>query len=160
MQVSLKQQAIDILRMNDRGGYTVPTARLYPYQWEWDSVFAALGFATFDRNRAWEEIETLFSGQWDDGMVPHIIFHKTDPDYFPGPEMWKSNTIPPSSGHSQPPVAASAMLTMMKTGGAVDRERTKALFYKLHAWHRWFHTYRDPDENRGRRHHPSVGIRP
>ena len=145
MHRSLKQQAIDILRMNDRGGYTVPTARLYPYQWEWDSVFAALGFATFDRDRAWTEIETLFSGQWADGMVPHIIFHKTDPDYFPGPEMWKSNTVPPSSGHSQPPVAASAMLTMLKTGGAIDRARAKALFDKLVRWHRWFHTYRDPD---------------
>ena len=29
------------LAKNDRGGYTVPTANLYPYQWNWDSVFAA-----------------------------------------------------------------------------------------------------------------------
>ncbi|TPW29771.1 hypothetical protein FJU08_13280 [Martelella alba] len=146
MQKTLRQQAIDILRDNDRGGYTVPTARLYPYQWNWDSVFAALGFATFDRNRAWEEIETLFSGQWEDGMLPHIIFHKTDPDYFPGPELWQSNTVPPSSGHSQPPVAASAILTLMQTGGAMDRARAKALLPKLIGYHRWFHHFRDPDD--------------
>ena len=30
---------------NDRGGYTVPTEGLYPYQWNWDSAFVALGFA-------------------------------------------------------------------------------------------------------------------
>ena len=55
---SLDAQARDILRRNDRGGYTVPTAGLYPYQWNWDSVFAAWGFATFDLPRAWQEIET------------------------------------------------------------------------------------------------------
>lgn len=26
-----------ILAANDRGGYTVPTDRLYPFQWNWDS---------------------------------------------------------------------------------------------------------------------------
>ena len=72
----LNAQARDILIRNDRGGYTVPTHGLYPYQWNWDSAFVALGFAEFDRNRAWQEIETLISGQWDDGMIPHIIFHK------------------------------------------------------------------------------------
>ena len=28
-------EAIRIIKMNDRGGYTVPTNRLYPYQWNW-----------------------------------------------------------------------------------------------------------------------------
>ena len=68
----LNAQARDILVRNDRGGYTVPTHGLYPYQWNWDSAFVALGFAEFDRDRAWQEIETLISGQWDDGMIPAI----------------------------------------------------------------------------------------
>ena len=39
---------------NDRGGYTVPTAGLYPYQWNWDSAFVALGFNQFDKiARGW-----------------------------------------------------------------------------------------------------------
>ena len=54
----------------------MPTKGLYPYQWNWDSAFAALGFAEFDLARAWAEIETLMSGQWESGMVPHILFHK------------------------------------------------------------------------------------
>jgi len=72
-------QAQNILRTNDKGNYTVPTAGLYPYQWNWDSAFAALGFAQFDIDRAWTELETLLSGQWDNGMVPHILFHSEDP---------------------------------------------------------------------------------
>lgn len=145
MHSELRDQATQILLENDRGGYTVPTARLYPYQWNWDSAFAALGFSVFDRERAWLELDTLFEGQWADGMVPHIIFRRDDPDYFPGPAIWQSGTTPPSSGHSQPPVVASIIRHLMETGGPADRERAKVLFPKVYAWHNWFHTMRDPD---------------
>jgi hypothetical protein len=60
----LSSQAKQILLDNDRGGYTVPTSPLYPFQW----VFTALGWASFDEPRAWQELEVLFSGQWSDGM--------------------------------------------------------------------------------------------
>ncbi|WP_316860456.1 hypothetical protein [uncultured Cohaesibacter sp.] len=60
----LTEQAEAILRQNDRGGYTVPTEGLYPYQWNWDSAFSAFGFSEFDLERAWQELGTLFSGQW------------------------------------------------------------------------------------------------
>ncbi len=143
----LDQTAKSILTDNDQGGYTIPTKGLYPYQWNWDSVFVALGFATFDQDRAWREIEMLFEGQWRDGMVPHILFRKDDPSYFPGPSVWGTNGGPiPSSGHSQPPVAASVVLDLVRgdrTGQAP--ERAAALFPKLMAWHRWYMTYRDPD---------------
>lgn len=146
MQNSLTQQAIDILRNNDRGGFTVPTPRLYPYQWNWDSAFAALGFGTFDRDRAWRELETLFEAQWSDGMVPHIVFRRDDPDYFPGPSVWKTEKTPPSSGHSQPPVAASIALSLAQSGSTAELNRVRALFPKMMAFHRWFHKNRDLDE--------------
>ena len=66
------EQARAILRRNDRGGYTVPTDRLYPFQWNWDSAFVAMGWATFDEARALTEVERLLEGQWDDGLVPQI----------------------------------------------------------------------------------------
>ncbi|MCB2097026.1 MAG: hypothetical protein KDE05_05290, partial [Parvularculaceae bacterium] len=71
MNSTLDQTAIEVLKKNDRGGYSVPTAGLYPYQWNWDSAFTALGFAAFDRDRAWRELETLFAAQWEDGFTPH-----------------------------------------------------------------------------------------
>lgn len=103
--ISLDEQARAVLRGNDRGGYSVPTDGLYPYQWNWDSGFAAWGFAQFDLPRAWSELETLFSGQWPTGMLPHILFHRPDPGYFPGPEVWGTEGLGPvpSSGISQPP---------------------------------------------------------
>jgi glycogen debranching enzyme len=142
-----RAEAIAIMRANDRGGYTVPTAGLYPFQWNWDSAFAAVGFLTFDEPRAWRELELLFSGQWADGLVPHIIFHQPSDTYFPGPEVWGTNHAPPTSGITQPPVAAIAAKWMFDA--AQDRSLAEAqlrtLFPKLLAWHRWWAAARDPD---------------
>ncbi len=145
MTANVTHKAIAILRDNDRGGYTVPTAGLYPYQWNWDSIFAALGFAYTDRGRAWREIETVFEGQWADGMAPHIIFRHDDPSYFPGPSIWASGTELPTSGHSQPPVAATVVRWLLDTGSDEDARRAAALYPKLMASHAWWHRERDPD---------------
>ena len=73
------KEAINTIKNNDRGGYTVPTNRLYPYQWNWDSGFTALGIWHFNKWRAWLEITSLLDAQWEDGMVPHICLLYTSP---------------------------------------------------------------------------------
>ncbi len=149
MSLSLDEQAVTILRTNDRGGFTVPTARLYPYQWNWDSAFVALGFATFDLERAWRELELLLEGQWANGMIPHILFRRNDPDYFPGPAVWQTPDHAsgggqmPSGGISQPPVMASVILALADQQG--DMTRAAGLFDGALKWHRWFHRDRVPD---------------
>ena len=102
-------RAVAVLQENDRGSYTVPTKGLYPFQWNWDSCLTALGQQHFDEARAWTEIETLFAHQWPDGMVPHIVFHKEDEGYFPGPGVWMTGRTPETSGITQPPVAGFAV---------------------------------------------------
>ncbi len=138
-----------ILSTNDRGDYTVPNGRVYPFQWNWDSAFVALGFDTFDRNRAWTEIETLFRAQWDDGFLPHIVFWQDDEGYFPGPGVWGTNRTPVTSGITQPPVAATIVRRLWERAAVNESEayqpRVEALFDRLLAWHRWFAEYRDPD---------------
>jgi neutral trehalase len=144
----LDARARAILVSNDRGGYTVPTHGLYPFQWNWDSAFVALGFATFDRPRAWAEIETLVSAQWDDGMIPHIIFHQADDGYFPGPEVWGTGRTPPTSGITQPPVLATILRELWEAEGADPAcPRMQRLYRACLASHRWFHTFRDPLKN-------------
>ncbi|WP_299626154.1 trehalase family glycosidase [Pelagibius sp.] len=149
------REARRILQDNDRGGYTVPSPALYPFQWNWDSCFVALGWATFDEARAWQEIESLFNAQWPDGMVPHIAFHREDSGYFPGPDVWGTESLwdgslaVQTSGISDPPVAASIALKLWR--GARDRDQAQAaaerLYPKLLAWHRWFHSARDPQSD-------------
>ena len=142
-----RAEAVEILRANDRGGYTVPTAGLYPFQWNWDSAFCAIGFLSFDEPRAWEELDSLFRGQWADGLVPHIVFHQPADSYFPGPEVWGTHHNPPTSGITQPPVAAIAARRILDE--AKDRTlaeaRARALYPKLLAWHRWWAAARDPE---------------
>ena len=136
-----------ILRDNDRGGYTVPTAGLYPYQWNWDAAFVAMGWITFDEPRAWREFERLLEGQWADGMVPHIIFHGPKTEYFPGPDVWKTKHAIPTSGISQPPVLATAVRHCLEAAGdrGLAEARVAALYPKMLAWHRWWATARDPE---------------
>ncbi len=142
-----------MLLANDRGGYTVPTARLYPFQWNWDSAFVAMGFATFDVPRAFRELEMLASGQWSDGMIPQIVFHTSSDSYFPGPEVWKTGMKSPpggprTSGITQPPVFAMAVRQVyeaaLAAGDATAIARTKPLFQAALRWHRWWRTARDP----------------
>ena len=146
MTQEMIEQAKAVLRRNDRGTYTVPTHGLYPFQWNWDSALSALGFAHFDEARAWTEIETLFAHQWDDGMVPHIIFHALDDGYFPGPDVWATGRTVPTSGITQPPVAGFAVRRVFEraTDTALAAEKARALLPRIHAWHRWFIANRDP----------------
>ncbi|HEY0682053.1 MAG TPA: trehalase family glycosidase [Steroidobacter sp.] len=146
METELDRRAREILEGNDRGGYTVPNGRVYPFQWNWDSAFVALGFASFDQDRAWREIETLFQAQWADGFLPHIVFWRDDAGYFPGPAVWATGRTPPTSGITQPPVAASVIRSLWARAKdkKAFRPRLEALFPKLLAWHRWFAQVRDP----------------
>ncbi|GGK18833.1 MGH1-like glycoside hydrolase domain-containing protein [Salinarimonas ramus] len=143
----LRAEAIAILRENDLGAYTIPTKGLYPFQWNWDSCLVALGLARIDEDRAFREIETLFAHQWEDGFVPHIVFHADAQSYFPGPDVWDTRRATPTSGITQPPVAGFCLRRLYET--ASDREaaaaRTKALLPRIAAWHRWFHATRDPE---------------
>ncbi len=139
---TLDAEAREILTRNDMGGYSVPTHGLYPYQWNWDSAFAAFGYAQYDLDRGWQELETLAAGQWADGMIPHILFHQVDPRYFPGPDIWGGTGPIPSSGISQPPIFATMARLIYEMDREAGRARLAALCPKLLDWHRWFMTWR------------------
>lgn len=148
MGQQLLKNATDILRQNDLGHYTVPTHGLYPFQWNWDSCLTALGLSYMDESRAWMEIETLFNHQWADGMVPHIIFHKPDDGYFPGPDVWSTGQQVPTSGITQPAVAGFAVNRLFERAEnrQLAEEKARLLLPKIAAWHDWFYANRDPHQ--------------
>ena len=71
-----------VLRQNwvvgERGGtrfeYTEPSPGRYPWQWYWDSCFAAIVWRRFEPARARAELESLLAAQRPDGFVGHTIF--------------------------------------------------------------------------------------
>jgi hypothetical protein len=138
--------AAKVLRANDRGAYTVPTHGLYPFQWNWDSCLTALGQRHLDERRAWTEVETLLAHQWPDGMVPHIVFHMRDEGYFPGPDVWRTGRLTPTSGITQPPVLGFVLRQLFERARDrhLARDKAVALAEKADRWHRWFYAKRDP----------------
>ncbi|BFI32654.1 mannosylglycerate hydrolase [Marchantia polymorpha subsp. ruderalis] len=145
----LHEHSIEVLKQNDFGGYTVPALGLYPFQWNWDAGFIAAGWAAFDVDRAWEEMETLFSGQWADGMIPSILFWKASDTYFPGPEIWGTKENPSNStGITQPPIAGVIVRYLYdctaRTNRRLAQQKVSKLFPKILAYHRWWYKARDP----------------
>jgi hypothetical protein len=54
--------------------YTRPSPGRYPWQWYWDSCFAAIVWRRFEPWRARAELESLLAAQRPDGFVGHTIF--------------------------------------------------------------------------------------
>ncbi|HEY8471933.1 MAG TPA: hypothetical protein VIL37_04785 [Natronosporangium sp.] len=145
---SLRRLAVTTLEHNWRHQHTVPSRTLYPHQWSWDAGFIAVGLARVAPERAWRDLRSLFSAQWSDGRVPHIVFDtngQTD-RYFPGPEFWQAHA--PSgaatSGIVQPPVHALAaweVYRLAPTEAALAELRW--LYPRLVAQQRYLCVYRD-----------------
>jgi hypothetical protein len=57
--------------------YTEPSPHRYPWQWYWDSCFAAIVWRRFDPSRARAELESLLAAQRPDGFVGHTIFWRS-----------------------------------------------------------------------------------
>ncbi|MDW3195892.1 MAG: trehalase family glycosidase [Cytophagales bacterium] len=150
----LKITAQSVLEQNWREGYTVPSAKLYPFQWNWDSGFIALGWMHLEEEKAMQEMESLFSGQWSNGFLPHIVFHHADKfgdQYFPSAKYWDSRTSEfapknvATSGISQPPVHGYVLERMVEKFGMKDR--LKALIGKTLKLHQYYYDYRDTLKN-------------
>jgi glucosylglycerate hydrolase len=149
--LTLAARAAYILRDNSTGLITKASPCLYPHQWSWDAAFNAIGLATVDLPRARLELDSLFAGQWRNGMVPHIVFDPAADGYWPGPAQWQcaqfnedAPAAPATSGIIDPPVHAIAVdriLAVAAAKGGPEHELTLGwaahLYPKLLAWHRF-----------------------
>jgi len=141
--------AKEVLKNNRRSGYTLPTNNeLYPAQWNWDSAFIALGYSYFNLEYAIVELEKLISGQWDDGMIPHILFHDNDESYFPNHKTWDCGNKIPSSGITQPPIIATIIKKIVDQNklNQSQLKRVETIIKKLKKYLDWFFNYRDTNK--------------
>jgi len=150
----LKNNAITVLNNNWKDKFSIPCAKLYPFQWFWDSGLIAIGFAHFDMPKAEKEIETLLDAQWSNGFIPHIIFHTETDTYFPGPDFHRSDLHPQSSekykstGMTQPPVTGFVLEDLYRI--SKDRDATlkfiESVIDKVYKNHEYFYNQRDPQD--------------
>ncbi len=54
--------------------YTSPSPGHYPWQWYWDSCFAAIAWRHIDPDRSRRELTSLLNAQSPDGFIGHTIF--------------------------------------------------------------------------------------
>ncbi len=144
-----------VLDNNWNGSFTIPAETLYPHQWSWDAAFIAIGNSYNNTERAINEIEFLFNAQWNNGMVPHIVFSEKEKTYFPAADFYDINRSPNApqhigtSGMTQPPVHAMSCFFIYKN--SKDKVKTidflENIFPKLMNFHRYLLTDRDPEES-------------
>lgn len=70
----LRRNWLEGERDGTRFAYTQPSPGRYPWQWYWDSCFAAIAWRRFEPARARAELETLLAAQREDGFIGHTIF--------------------------------------------------------------------------------------
>ncbi len=136
------EKAIEVLNKNKLEKSTKPALGLYPHQWFWDSCFISIGLSWVDIDRAKQEILSLLSGQWENGMIPHIIF-SGETSYHFGPGYWKSSRhggprLVETTCITQPPMLAEAI---NKVAARLDQKQKQQWYkqtlpglIKCHTW--------------------------
>ncbi|NND64155.1 MAG: glycoside hydrolase [Flavobacteriaceae bacterium] len=151
----LLESAAAVLTSNWKDSFTIPCEGLYPFQWNWDSGFIAIGWAHLNMARAQSEIKSLLKGQWKNGFLPHIIFHNESDSYYPGPEVHAAHLSEHSpaiktSGITQPPVLGFVLGELYQI--ATDKDSMldfiSEVFDAVYLNHQYFYTHRDP-QNEG-----------
>ncbi len=142
-------RAKEVLHKNDRGIYTVPSVKTYPHQWLWDSCFIAIGLRHYNIDRAQQELLSILRGQWDNGMLPHMLLmnHRRPTKH---ERIWQSslNLNAPldvaTSGMTQPPLLAEAV---WQVGAMLSKTERKSLFARILPeiikHHEWIYRERD-----------------
>jgi hypothetical protein len=147
------EKAKAVLDRNWTGTYTMPSQGIYPHQWNWDSGFIAIGYSHYNTGRAVKELQGLFSAQWQNGMLPQIVFNpKRLGSYFPEPDFWQAELSPNyprgllTSGITMPPIHAYAALKIYER--AEDKEEARGflewIYPRLISLHRYLYRERDP----------------
>jgi hypothetical protein len=70
----LRQNWLEGRRGDLSYAYSQPSPGRYPWQWYWDSCFAAIVWRRFEPARARAELESLLAAQQPDGFIGHTIF--------------------------------------------------------------------------------------
>lgn len=121
--------------------YTVPSPEVYPYQWLWDSCFHAIALSYFDPIGARNELRSLFAMQYEDGMIPHMIFWRklARRPYF---LIWESKK---KSVITQPPMLAYAAWEIHRKNP--EHNFLEEIYKPLLKYYRYLVERRDPRDH-------------
>ncbi len=137
--MDIQREAQKLIKENRRTTeghrYTVPSAGHHPYQWLWDSCFHAIVLAKFEPEVAREEIRSLLCKQFENGMIPHIIY------WTPGVLHRFPWGVEGTSSLSQPPMLAYTVNEIHRNDP--DKAFLREVFPSLMKFYRFFIDERD-----------------
>ena len=108
--------------------YTRPSPSRYPWQWYWDSCFAAIVWRRFDPARSRSELETLLRACRPDGFVGHVVFWEHRVSWRRSIYYNVASRSAPMTGTIQPPLLAWAWRI------AVGDPRAEPRIARHHDW--------------------------
>lgn len=147
--IDLNDYSAKVLENNDAGEWTIPAKGMYPHQWLWDSCFTAMGLRHVNPQRAALELLSLLRGQWQNGMIPHMIFSRRKIG-FNDETIWDSRSIDSAprdvgtSGITQPALIAQATQLVAEKLPTDERQQFLAqMVPAIIRHHAWLYTERD-----------------
>ncbi len=154
---NILKEAKQILLRNWNGEFTVAGYDMYPHHWGWDTPVVASAYACFDVEKGMQELKHLLDAQWDNGMIPQIVFQPGADSYFPGPDFYDVHRSPDApdgvqtSGLIQPPTQAIGLYYLL--GNHLDNQKVRDFvseqFDRVMDFHRYLMRYRDPEDSGG-----------
>lgn len=148
----LEEDALALLRANLVKGngylYTCPDRTKYQHQWLWDSCFHAIVWSNFDVEVAKQELTTLTSKQFGNGMLSHMLYWRDAKGLFPklmdmtGRRLWP---VKDRSMITQPPVIARAVEAVYERSG--DKKFVEFILEPVIKFYEWLHGERTDRDN-------------
>jgi len=122
------------------------------HQWLWDSAGVAMGLVHLHEEAAFNELLSLIAGQWNNGLIPHIIYNPGESKYYPPAEQWQTTAFTrngiQTSGITDPPLLAIAAEYVCNH--ASDEQKKRDFIHhalpSIMTYHDRLKQYRDPEE--------------
>jgi len=144
----IKKSALAVLKKNlvqgDGFFYTCPSLRTYQHQWFWDSCFHAIVWTYFNPEYAKMELLTLVKKQFDNGLIPHMLYWKRAKGRTAklGDILFKRAWPEKDRSHiTQPPVLAQAVAKVYEK--TMDDEFLNKMIHPLIKFYDWLHDERN-----------------
>ncbi|MCP6719958.1 MAG: hypothetical protein KJI72_01350 [Patescibacteria group bacterium] len=139
---NIKDAVLKLMLKNRRQAgeyqYTLPSTETYPYQWLWDSCFHAIILNHFSADDAQKEILSFLSKQFDNGLIPHMI-------YWEKADVFNINWgTEGTSSITQPPMVAYAVWRIFQKNG--DEKFLRKVYPNLFHFYKYLINERDPHE--------------
>jgi glycogen debranching enzyme len=149
----LERNTITVLVNGKLYERVIPSRDYYVHQWLWDSAGIAMGLVHVNEEIAFNELMALTAGQWNNGLIPHIIYNPDESRYYPPSDQWQTTSFTrpgiKTSGITDPPLLAIAVEYLCKHSTNEQRKQDflKIMLPALMAYHNYLKEYRDPEES-------------